>query len=197
MADPREANARMLRILGSIVAAMVVLSFAAVPFYAWFARTTGFGGTTQVAAKGLSADQILDRTVLVRFDASRAAGMPWQFTAPQPATMRLRIGETGQAVFEAYNPTEKPVAGQASVNVTPDLAGGYFTKIGCFCDGMQVLKPHERVQMPVSFYVDPKMVRDAEATYIHEITLSFTFHSTPLPRDWQIAEFAGPGVTVN
>ncbi len=103
----------MLRIPGSIVAAMVVLSFAAVPFYAWFARATGFGGTTQVAADGLSRTSPRPDG-LVRFDASRAAGCPWEFTGPSTATMRLRIGETGLAFFEAYNPTDKPVAGQAS-----------------------------------------------------------------------------------
>lgn len=197
MAAPHDANTRMLKILGAVVAAMVLLSFAAVPFYSWFAHATGFGGTVQSAATGLGPDKVLDRAVAVRFDASRTSGMAWQVATPEPATMQLKIGATGKAVFEAYNPTDAALAGQASISVTPPLAGGYFTKIACFCDGMQVLKPHQRVQMPVSFYVDPKMVRDPEATYIHEITLSFTFHSKPLPRDWQLAGTAGPGVTVN
>lgn len=164
--------------LAVVAATMASLSFAAVPFYDWFCRTTGYAGATVTATEG--ADTILDRTVLIRFDASLEAGMPWEFK-PQQRMMTLRIGETALAFFEAYNPTDRTIGGTASYNVAPDLAGGYFTKIECFCFTEQVLKPHERVIMPVSFYVDPAMVDDAEAGLIQEITLSYTFHETPLP----------------
>jgi cytochrome c oxidase assembly protein subunit 11 len=93
---------------------------------------------------------ILDRTIKVRFDASVERGMPWEFT-PVEREMTLRIGETGLAFYEAYNPTDRVVAGTASYNVAPDSAGAYFEKIACFCFEMQVLQPGERVQMPVSF----------------------------------------------
>ena len=95
--------------------------------------------------------------ITVRFDASKERDMPWIFKASQP-TMKLRIGETGLAFYEATNPTDQPVAGQASYNVTPDGAGGYFTKIACFCFTAQILQPHQTVQMPVTFYVDPDIV---------------------------------------
>ena len=126
------------------------------------------------------SDVVLDRTVKIRFDASLERGMPWEFH-PVVREMTLRIGETGMAFFEAYNPTDRVVAGTASYNVQPDSAGGYFTKIACFCFEMQVLQPHERVQMPVTFYVDPAMVKDDEGRFVHEITLSYTFHETELP----------------
>ena len=164
--------------LAGVALVMVSLSFAAVPFYDWFCRTTGFGGTTGVAETG--SDVILDRTVKVRFDASVERGMPWEFT-PVEREMTLRIGETGLAFYEAYNPTDRVVAGTASYNVTPDAAGAYFEKIACFCFELQVLQPGERVQMPVTFFVDPAIVTGRDGQYVKEITLSYTFHETELP----------------
>jgi cytochrome c oxidase assembly protein subunit 11 len=161
-----------------VAVVMASLSFAAVPFYDWFCRTTGFGGTTGVATA--APETVLDQTIRVRFDASLEAGMPWEFK-PMQREMTLRIGETGLAFYEAYNPTDQPVAGTASYNVTPDAAGGYFDKIACFCFEMQVLQPGERVQMPVTFFVDPALVEDDEGRFVKEITLSYTFHKTDLP----------------
>lgn len=171
---------RTLVQLVGVVVTMASLSFAAVPFYDWFCRVTGFGGTTAVAETG--SDVILDRTVKVRFDASLEQGMPWQFRPVVPS-MEIRIGETGLAFYEAHNPTDRPVAGTASFNVFPYAAGGYFTKIECFCFTEQVLQPGETVQMPVSFYVDPTMVDDVEGKFVQEIVLSYTFHETPLPEE--------------
>lgn len=163
--------------LAALVAVMVSLSFAAVPFYNWFCRVTGFGGTPIVAE--FAPDQILDQTIKIRFDGSTAPGMPWEFK-PAVNTMTVRIGENAIAFYEAYNPTDRVVAGTASYNVTPYAAGGYFSKIACFCFTEQILQPGERVEMPVSFFVDPEIVKDAEGKYVHEITLSYTFYETEL-----------------
>jgi cytochrome c oxidase assembly protein subunit 11 len=97
--------------------------------------------------------------------------------------MDLKIGETGLAFYEAYNPTDRPIAGSATYNVAPYEAGGFFTKIDCFCFEMQVLQPGERVQMPVTFYVDPDITTDRDAKYVHHITLSYTFYETDLPSE--------------
>ena len=172
-------NRTLVQLVG-VVVLMASLSFAAVPFYDWFCRVTGFGGTTGVADSG--SDVILDRTIRVRFDASLEAGMPWTFKAVEPV-MELRIGETGLAFYEAHNPTNRPVAGTASYNVFPYSAGGYFIKIACFCFQEQILQPGETVLMPVTFYVDPTLVDDPEAQFVNEITLSYTFHETPLPQN--------------
>jgi cytochrome c oxidase assembly protein subunit 11 len=166
--------------LAGVALVMVSLSFAAVPFYDWFCRTTGFGGTTGVAES--ESDVILDRTIKVRFDASVERGMPWEFT-PVEREMTLRIGETGLAFYEAFNPTDRVVAGTASYNVTPDAAGAYFEKIACFCFEMQVLQPGERVLMPVTFFVDPGIVTGRDGQYVKEITLSYTFHETDVPEE--------------
>ncbi|GAB4259729.1 MAG: cytochrome c oxidase assembly protein [Pararhodobacter sp.] len=159
-----------------VVVFMGALGWAAVPLYDLFCRVTGYGGTTQV---GVASDTILDQTVTIRFDASRERDFPWEFR-PVERTMELRIGETGIAYYEAYNPTNEPVAGTASYNVTPYAAGPHFIKIDCFCFTYQVLQPGERALMPVTFYVSPEIVDDVEARGIHTITLSYTFHRTEL-----------------
>ncbi|WP_407492317.1 cytochrome c oxidase assembly protein [Pseudooceanicola sp. MF1-13] len=161
-----------------VVAVMASLGFASVPLYDLFCRVTGFGGTTQTA-DGTGTD-ILDETIKVRFDASIDKGMPWTFK-PVQREMELRIGESGLAFYEAHNPTDRPVAGTASYNVFPYEAGGYFTKIECFCFTEQVLQPGETVQMPVTFYVDPEIVEDRDAKHVHTITLGYTFYETDLP----------------
>lgn len=176
-------NRTAFKLLG-VALTMGALSFAAVPFYDWFCRVTGFAGTTSVATSG--SDLILDQTVLVRFDASKDVGMPWDFK-PQQREMRIRIGETAIAFYEAHNPSDKPVAGTASYNVTPDAAGGYFSKIECFCFTEQVLAPGETAIMPVTFFVDPEIVKDREGKFVKEITLSYTFYQTALPEETQAA----------
>lgn len=161
-----------------VVVVMASLGFASVPLYDLFCRVTGFGGVTQEADAG--SDVILERTIKIRFDASIDAGMPWEFK-PVQREMEVRIGETGLAFYEAHNPTDRPIAGTASYNVFPYEAGGYFTKIDCFCFAEQVLQPGETVQMPLTFYVDPEMVDDRDAKHVQTITLGYTFYETELP----------------
>ncbi|MEL7471071.1 MAG: cytochrome c oxidase assembly protein [Pseudomonadota bacterium] len=172
-----QSHRRTLVPLIGVVVGMAAMAWAAVPLYDLFCRVTGYGGTTQIAADASS--EILDRTVTVRFDASTSKAMPWDFK-PVKNTMTVRIGETALAFYEAHNPTDKPIAGTASFNVTPLDMGGYFAKIDCFCFTRQVLQPGERVMMPVTFYVDPEMVTDPEVANTHTITLSYTFFETEL-----------------
>jgi len=163
-----------------VVVLMGSLAWASVPFYDWFCRVTGFGGVTNVAEAG--SDVILDQTIKVRFDASLERDMPWTFT-PVEREMTVRIGETALAFYEAHNPTDLPVAGQAAYNVAPYEAGVFFDKIECFCFTEQVLQPGETVQMPVSFFVDPAIVDDREGKYVHTITLGYTFYQIDLPEE--------------
>ena len=173
--DPRQRTAA---VLVSVAVSMGALAFASVPLYNLFCRVTGYGGTTQEAT--VAPDVILDRTISIRFDGSLSAGMPWEFK-PVQTEMTVRIGETGLAFYEAYNPTDRPIAGQASYNVFPFTAGGYFNKIACFCFTEQVLQPGERIQMPVTFFVDPEIVDDPDGKFVEEITLSYTFYEIDLP----------------
>jgi cytochrome c oxidase assembly protein subunit 11 len=165
----------------SLVVVMGGLAWASVPFYNWFCKVTGFGGVPQQVQ--MAGTQILDQTVKVRFDGNLNSGMPWEFK-PVVREMELRIGETALAFFEAHNPTNRPIAGQASYNVTPYTAGAFFDKIDCFCFTEQVLAPGETVQMPVSFFVDPEIVNDRDGKYVHTITLSYTFYEIDLPEGY-------------
>ena len=108
--------------------------------------------------------------------------MPWEFK-PMQREVELKIGETGLAFFEAYNPTDRPIAGQAAYNVTPYEAGGFFNKVDCFCFTEQVLQPGQRVEMPVTYFVDPGIVTDRDAKYTKTITLSYTFYEIDLPEE--------------
>jgi cytochrome c oxidase assembly protein subunit 11 len=173
-----DGKTKTLTQLVGVVVVMGALAWASVPFYSWFCKVTGFGGVTNTANAG--SDVILDQTITVRFDGSLDRDMPWQFK-PMQREMTVRIGETGLAFYEAYNPTDRVVAGQASYNVTPYAAGNFFTKIDCFCFTEQVLQPGERVEMPLTFYVDPEMVSDREGKYVKSITLSYTFYEIDLP----------------
>ncbi len=168
-----------------LVVVMAGLAWASVPFYDWFCRVTGFGGTTGYAT--VAPDDVLEETITVRFDGSLNNRMSWEFK-PVVREMEIRIGETGLAFYEAYNPTDRPIAGMASYNVTPYQAGGFFEKIDCFCFEEQVLAPGERVQMPVSFFVDPEIVDDREGQYIHTITLSYTFYEIDLPEGYAVLD---------
>ncbi|MGB7242814.1 MAG: cytochrome c oxidase assembly protein [Sulfitobacter sp.] len=165
----------------SLVLVMGALAWASVPFYDWFCRVTGFGGVPGVSET--ASEDVLDQTITIRFDGSLNNQMPWTFK-PLVSEMDIRIGETGLAFYEAYNPTGRPVAGQASYNVTPYTAGGFFNKIDCFCFTEQVLEPGERVQMPVTVYVDPEIVTDRDGKYVHTITLSYTFYEIDLPESY-------------
>ncbi|WP_439120518.1 cytochrome c oxidase assembly protein [Marivita sp.] len=166
----------------AVVVFMGGLGWASVPLYDWFCRVTGFGGTTNVAEAG--SVEIVDRTIKVRFDASLERGMPWEFK-PMQLEVELRLGEEGLAFYEAYNPTDRPIAGTASYNVAPYGAGLYFSKIACFCFEEQILMPGERVEMPVSFFVDPDIMNDTDAKFAKHITLSYTFHEIELPEETQ------------
>ncbi|MGY6696884.1 MAG: cytochrome c oxidase assembly protein [Roseinatronobacter sp.] len=165
----------------SVVLFMGAMGWAAVPLYDLFCRVTGYGGTTNTAAA--STGVVLDQTMRVRFDASVARDFPWEFR-PVDRVDEIRIGEVGLSFYEAYNPTDEPIAGTASYNVSPYEAGRFFTKIDCFCFELQVLQPGERVLMPVTYFVDPDIVDDRDARGTHTITLSYTFHATDIPADY-------------
>jgi len=156
-----------------LVATMLGLAFASVPLYRLFCQATGYGGIPQRADSG--PDQVLDRTIRIRFDANVATGLPWSFE-PVQQVMDVKIGEQALAFYKATNKGSTPVTGMAIFNVAPELAGRYFTKIECFCFKQQTLAAGATAEMPVIFFVDPKIVEDKDTKNISEITLSYTFY---------------------
>ena len=171
--DPKRRHSILALSLVGLVAGMVGLSFASVPLYRVFCQVTGYGGVPQRAEK--APGEVLDRTVTIRFDGNVDRSLPWTF-APVQQTMDVKIGETALAFFKATNNSSVPVSGRAIFNVSPELAGRYFTKIECFCFKQQTLAAGQTVDMPVTFFVDPKFVDDEDTKDISEITLSYTFY---------------------
>jgi cytochrome c oxidase assembly protein subunit 11 len=155
------------------VAAMAALTAAAVPLYRLYCQVTGTGGTTQRAER--ASDIVLDKIMTVRFDSNVSKELPWRFE-PVVRTLDVKLGETTLAFYRATNTSDKTVKGTAIFNVSPDVAGIYFNKIECFCFKEQTLAAGESIEMPVSFFVDPKIAGDRDAAHIKEITLSYTFY---------------------
>jgi cytochrome c oxidase assembly protein subunit 11 len=164
---------------GVFVGAMVAASYAAVPFYDWFCRTTGFNGRTQVATS--APDHVLERTVTVRFDANVAAGLPWRFT-PERNTMQVKLGEVVTVDYIVTNLAARETLGAAAYNVAPLTYGAYFQKINCFCFSEQRMKAGETRHMTVVFYVDPELAKDPDAQIHDTITLSYTFYPQREPQ---------------
>jgi cytochrome c oxidase assembly protein subunit 11 len=163
---------------GVFVGAMVGAAYAAVPLYNWFCRTTGFGGTTQVATAAPS--HIFDRKLKIRFDANVAGGLPWRFE-PEQNSIEVRIGEVVTVSYSVVNESARETVGVASYNVSPPTAGIYFSKINCFCFTDQRLKGGEKRDMTVVFFVDPELVKDWEQDGLDTITLSYTVYPTRQP----------------
>ncbi len=157
----------------AVVLAMIGASYAAVPLYYIFCRATGYGGTPNraAAAPGIT----VDRVITVRFDSNVDPQLPWTFY-PEQRSVDVRVGENRLIFFRAVNNSKMAITGHASFNVQPDEAARYFTKIQCFCFTEQRLAPGESVDMPVSFFVSPKIMKDHGVDSVSEMTLSYTFY---------------------
>jgi cytochrome c oxidase assembly protein subunit 11 len=172
-------DAVVAAICGFVVVLMVGASYAAVPFYNWFCRTTGFNGTTQVATS-VPATAPLARKVAVRFDSNVAAGLPWKFE-PEKTEIEVRIGEVVTVYYTVTNQSARTTTGQAAYNVAPLTVGAYFQKLNCFCFTEQTMTPGEKREMAVVFYVDPALAADSENDGLNTITLSYTFYPVREP----------------
>lgn len=163
-------------IAGAVVfcaAVMLALSFAAVPLYRLFCARTGFAGTPHIAKAAPTLRG--KRTLVVRFDSNVGQGLAWSF-APETPQISLRTGETATVFFKVTNNSDRETAAQAMFNVSPDVVGGYFDKISCFCFSTQHLGPRETADMPVVFFLDPALEKDKTMDGVDTVTLSYTFY---------------------
>ena len=172
-APQNKRNIRVAVLAATLFVGMIGLAYASVPLYRAFCQATGFGGTALRAdAAPLRAT---DKFINIRFDANVSSELGWAF-APKQNVMRVRIGEQNIAYFEARNNASTEKVGSAVYNISPPTAGAYFNKIQCFCFTRQVLKAGEATEFPVTFFVDPEILNDADGKLIPEITLSYTFY---------------------
>jgi cytochrome c oxidase assembly protein subunit 11 len=174
---------------GLFVAGMVGMAYAAVPLYNCFCRATGWNGTTQVATSAPSG--AVGRAITIRFDANVGPGLPWRFQ-PEQTSIEARLGEVVTVHYLVVNETAREISAQAAYNVTPLNIGSYFQKINCFCFTDQRLKPGEKREMAVVFYVDPAMALDPDGAAVDTITLSYTFYPQREPSR-PVADGGRPG----
>jgi cytochrome c oxidase assembly protein subunit 11 len=157
---------------GGAIAAMLTLTAYSPSLYRLFCEVTGYNGTTQRSAEAPAT--AAERVITIRFTAETQASLPWRF-APVEREIKVKVGEQRLAHYVAENMSGETVTGMAIFNVAPLKAGQYFDKIACFCFDEQTLGPHQRADMPVSFFVDPKILADRNLDDVHTITLSYTF----------------------
>lgn len=151
---------------------MLGLAYASVPLYKVFCQRTGFGGTPKIGR--FANGKVVNREITVNFVANTHRDLPWEFK-PLQRKITLKIGESGLAFYYAKNISDKPIVGMATYNVSPDIAGQYFSKIDCFCFEEQLLGAGEGMDMPVQFFIDPEFANDSMLKDLKEITLSYTF----------------------
>ena len=163
-----------------LVAIAIMLGLVAYSptLYRLFCGATGLGGTTQRVNADTAA--ISRRTVTVRFDSNVEPGLPWRFE-PEQRAVTVHLGEQKLVYFTAENTGDRPIVGHATFNVTPLQSGIYFNKIQCFCFTEERLDPHQKVQMPVVFFVDPAFAKDPDLRSIDTITLAYTFFRSADP----------------
>ncbi len=181
----QRSNATVATACVAFLVCMIGAAYAAVPLYRVFCQATGYAGTTQRVRQ--YSDTILDKTINVRFDANTDKGVPWDFK-PVQREVTLRIGETTMIEYEAHNLSDRETYGRASFNVSPGNVGAYFDKVECFCFTDTTLKPGEKREMPVVFFVDPDIVKDPDLKDVKTITLSYTFFPIPKPKPVVTAE---------
>jgi cytochrome c oxidase assembly protein subunit 11 len=172
--DRRRRRRNAVAVLASlgVVVAMVGLAYASVPLYRLFCQVTGYQGATRTALR--APDAASAATITVRLDANVNKALPWSF-APETPQVKLALGESVTAVYRVKNLSDKLTVGSATFNVTPFDSGQYFNKIQCFCFTEHALKPGESAELPVTFFVDPKIRDNPDTADIQVITLSYTF----------------------
>jgi cytochrome c oxidase assembly protein subunit 11 len=183
-------NNRLIGVGGvTLAVTMIGLTYGAAPFYAAFCRATGYEGTPQIVKASASLEGA--RTLRVAFDANVAPGLDWRLE-PETDSIRVRTGHTATVYFRARNLSDMEGGANAVYNVTPEVSGGWFDKISCFCFSEQHLGPHETAEWPVVFFLDPKLESDPSMDKVDSITLSYTLFAAPAPPNKNAAERAGP-----
>ena len=136
---------------------MVGLSYASVPLYRLFCQATGYQGATRTALR--APDAASAATITVRLDANVNNTLPWSFAPEQPR------GDDGAGRERDRGLSGEEPVGQADGRLrhlqchARSNSGQYFNKIQCFCFTEHALKPGESAELPVTFFVDPK-IRD-------------------------------------
>ena len=160
--------------LFSLVFLMTLLVAFSVPLYNLFCRVTGYGGTTSFSET--VSPITLEQDIALQFNADVNDSINWSFEAPKDIT--FKIGENKIVKYQATNLSSASTTGTATFNVLPEKVGPYFIKTQCFCFEKQTLKPNEKQEFVLTFFLDPKVVDENKTKNISDVTLSFTFFAS-------------------
>lgn len=178
MSSARGRAVRTALIALGVAVMMVGAAYAAVPLYRAFCQATGFNGTVMKAKA--APGQVLERKLTVNFDTN-VRNVPFEFVSEE-GHQQVKIGATGLAHFKVTNTSDRAITARAVYSVLPESAGAYVRKIQCFCFSDQTLQPHQTVEFPMVYFVDPGFATDADAKAFSDITLSYTFFEVPKPK---------------
>ena len=148
---------------------MFGFGFAMVPLYRAFCDLTGINGRMAVVATDTLAQSDVSRVVNVQFVANRNQDLPWEFR-PEVSSVQVHPGEVRTVTFFARNLRETAMVGRAVPSIAPGEAAKYLRKLECFCFSEQHFYGGEAREMPVRFYIDPRI-----PSGIDTLTLSYTF----------------------
>jgi len=163
-------NAVMLGKLLVVAALMFGFGFLLIPVYKQICEITGVNILTNKDDEiSIPENSQIDknRLVTIEFDANTTG--PWRFR-PVVSSMKVHPGEMSQIVYEVVNTQSRKMDAQAIPSYAPQQATPFFKKVECFCFKQQTLGPNEARQMPVIFFIDPKL-----PVNVNTITLSYTF----------------------
>ncbi|WP_312511312.1 cytochrome c oxidase assembly protein [Massilia sp.] len=163
-------NRRTLGKLVVVAVAMFGFGYALVPVYRQICEVLGINVLTQkgeFVAAPVNSQVDTSRTITVELDGN--AQGPWRFR-PTTRSIDVHPGELATVMYEVVNTQGRAVKAQAIPSYAPQSATPHFMKVECFCFREQTLQANEARQMPVVFFIDPKLPRE-----VKNITLSYTF----------------------
>ncbi|MEW7849072.1 cytochrome c oxidase assembly protein [Massilia aurea] len=161
------------RTLGKLVVVAIMMfgfGYALVPVYRQICEVLGINVLTQkdgfvAAPTNTQVDK--SRTITIELDGNSQG--PWRFR-PTTRSIDVHPGELATVMYEVVNTQGRAVKAQAIPSYAPQSATPHFMKVECFCFQEQTLAANEARQMPVVFFIDPKLPRE-----VKNITLSYTF----------------------
>jgi cytochrome c oxidase assembly protein subunit 11 len=163
-------NRTMLGKLVVVAIGMFGFGYALIPVYRQVCEVLGINVLTQkgefvAAPTNTQVDK--SRTITIELDGNSQG--PWRFR-PTTRSIDVHPGELATVMYEVVNTQGRAVKAQAIPSYAPQSATPHFMKVDCFCFQEQTLAANEARQMPVVFFIDPKLPRE-----VKNITLSYTF----------------------
>ena len=165
-----QLNKKMLGKLVVLAVMMFGFGYALVPMYKQLCEALGINVLTQsdgMVERPENTQVDKTRTITVELDGN--AQGPWRFR-PTTRSIDVHPGELATVMYEVVNTQARTIKAQAIPSYAPQSATPHFMKVECFCFKEQTMGPNEARQMPVVFFIDPKLPREVKT-----ITLSYTF----------------------